>query len=86
MTRMRTCIAETLNMRLHKLVGAITNQRVAEKRVFANGFLPNLISAQLIEAIIWWLEQERLYPSRQIATYSYHLMRSALREAGTWEE
>ena len=85
-TRMRTFISEMLSARLQELVGTLTHQRVAEKRVFANGFLPNLISAQLIEAIVWWLEQERPYSSRQIATYSYHLMRSALREAGTWEE
>ena len=85
-TRMRTSIAETLSMRLQELVGAITNQRVAEKHFFANGFLPHLIGAQLIEVIVWWLEQERPYSSRQMATYSYHLMRSVLREAGTWEE
>lgn len=85
-TRMRTFIAEMLSARLQELAGAINHQHVAEKRVFTNGFLPNLISAQLIEAIVWWLEQERPYSPRQIATYSYHLMRSALREAGTWEE
>jgi AcrR family transcriptional regulator len=85
-TRMRTFIAEMLSTRLQALVGAINKQHVAEKRVFANGFIPNLISAQLIEAIVWWLEQERPYSSRQIATYSYHLMRATLREAGTWKE
>lgn len=85
-TRMRTFIADILSARLQELVGALNHQHIAEKSVFANGFLPNLISAQFIEAIVWWLEQERPYSSRQIATYSYHLMRSALREAGTWEE
>lgn len=85
-TRMRTFLAEMLSMRLQELVETLPNQHIAEKRVFTNGFLPNLISAQLIEAIVWWLEQERPYSSRQIATYSYRLMRSALREAGTWEE
>jgi AcrR family transcriptional regulator len=86
LTRMRTFIAEMLITRLQELVGAINNQHAAEKRVFANGFIPDLISAQFIEAIVWWLEQERPYSSRQIATYSYHLMRATLREAGTWEE
>ena len=85
-TRMRTFIAEMLSARLQELVGAINNQHVASKRVFANGFVPDLIGAQLIEAIIWWLEQERPYSSRQVATYSYHLMRATLREAGTWED
>lgn len=84
--RMRTRIAETLSARLQELAGATNNQQVTEKHIFVNGFLPNLISAQLIEAIIWWLEQERPYSSRLIATYSYHLMRATLREAGTWEE
>ncbi|MFL5653627.1 MAG: TetR/AcrR family transcriptional regulator [Ktedonobacteraceae bacterium] len=85
-TRMRTFIAEMLSARLQELMGAINNQHVASKRVFANGFVPDLIGAQLIEAIIWWLEQERPYSSRQVATYSYHLMRATLREAGTWED
>jgi len=85
-TRIRTFLADTLSARLQELAGAISHQHVAVKRVFANGFLPNLIGAQLIEAIVWWLEQERPYSSRQIATYCYHLMRSALREAATWEE
>ena len=85
-TRMRTFIADMSRARLQELVGALNHQQIVEKSVFANGFLPNLISAQFIEAIVWWLEQERPYSSRQIATYSYRLMRSALREAGTWEE
>jgi len=84
--KMRTLIAETLSTRLQELAEATNNQQVTKKDIFVNGFLPNLISAQLIEAIIWWLEQERPYPSRQIATYCYHLMRSTLREVGTWEE
>lgn len=85
-TRMRTFLADMLSTRLQELVGALKKPHIAEKRVFANGFLPHLISAQFIESVTWWLEQERPYSSRQIATYSYHLMRSALREAGTWEE
>ena len=86
MTRMHSFITEMLSVRLQQLVASLTKQRVTEKRVLTNGFLPNLISAQLIEAIVWWLEQERPYSSRQIATYSYHLMLSTLREAGTWKE
>ncbi|MBO0780006.1 MAG: TetR family transcriptional regulator [Ktedonobacteraceae bacterium] len=85
-TRMRTFIAEMLRTRVQALVGAISNLHVAEKHIFASGFLPNLVSAQLIEAVVWWLEQERPYSPRQIATYTHHLMRATLREAGTWEE
>lgn len=82
---MRTFLADLLSARLQELVEAINHQQIAQKRLFANGFLSNLISAQLIEAVTWWLEQDRPYTPEQIATYSYHVMRATLREAGTWE-
>jgi len=83
---MRTFIADLLRTRLQELVDAIAHQRTTQKRVFVNGLLANIISAQLVESITWWLEQERPYSSRQIAMYAYHVMQATLREAATWEE
>lgn len=85
-TSMRTFIADLLRTRLQELADAIHQQRAAQKRVFVNGLLATMISAQLIESITWWLEQERPYSSRQIALYAYRIMQATLREAGSWEE
>src|SRR5436305_1374373 len=34
---------------------------------FSDTFVPDLVSAMLLEAIIWWLQQEMPYPPQEIA-------------------
>jgi hypothetical protein len=53
---MRSSLAETLSARFQALAYALNNQRIAESRVFADGFVPALIAAQLVGAITWWLD------------------------------
>ena len=84
-TKMRASLAEILSERLQALAYALGNKQIAESRVFADGFIPALIAAQLVDAITWWLEQGRPYTPGQIATYWYHLMCSTLREVSVWE-
>jgi hypothetical protein len=36
-------------------------------------------------AIIWWLEQEKPYTPRQIATYCYRMMCSLLKDIHAWD-
>jgi AcrR family transcriptional regulator len=84
-TKMREYMAEVLKERLLALAYAINHKRIAESRVFADGFVPALIASQLIDAISWWLEQNRPYPAQQIAAYCYRIMCSTLREVSGWE-
>jgi AcrR family transcriptional regulator len=84
-TKMRASLAEILSERLQALAYALGNKQIAESRVFADGFIPALIAAQLVDAITWWLEQGRPYTPGHIATYWYRLMCSTLREVSVWE-
>lgn len=84
-TKMREYMAEVLKERLLALAYAINHKSIVESRVFADGFVPALIASQLIDAISWWLEQNRPYPAQQIATYCYRIMCSTLREVSGWE-
>ncbi len=83
--KLRAYITETLRERLQALAYALNHKHIAEMRVFADGFVPTLIAAQLVDAITWWLEQDRPYTTEQIATYCYRLMCSTLSEVSTWE-
>jgi len=84
-TKMREYMAEVLKERLLALAYALNHKGIAESRVFADGFVPALIAAQLIDSITWWLEQNRPYPAQQIATYCYRIMCATLREVSGWE-
>ena len=84
-TKMRASLAQSLSERLQALAYALNSKQIAESRVFADGFVPALIAAQLVDAVTWWLEQGRPYTPGQIATYCYRLMCSTLREVSVWE-
>lgn len=85
MTKMRASLAETVSERLQVLAYALGSKQIAESRIFADGFVPALLSAQLVDAITWWLEQGRPYTCEQIATRCFRLMYSTLREVSGWE-
>src|SRR5581483_10308646 len=52
---------------------------------FSDTFVPDLVSALFVEAITWWLEQERPYTSREIATRSARLAQALFKEASAWQ-
>jgi hypothetical protein len=70
-TNMRASHAETLSERFQALAYALNNQRITESQVFADGFVPALIAAQLVDAITWWLEQGKPYTPRQNQSRSW---------------
>lgn len=83
--KMRAYIADSLNERVQGLAIALNNEQITRSHVFTRGFVPAMVSAQLMEAVTWWLEQGRPYAPEQIATYCYRLMCATLREASLWE-
>jgi hypothetical protein len=51
---------------------------------FSDEFVPDLVSTLFVEAITWWLEHERPYTSKEIATRTALLASVLFKEAGTW--
>ncbi|GCF11601.1 TetR/AcrR family transcriptional regulator [Dictyobacter arantiisoli] len=51
---------------------------------FSNEFVPDLVSAMFVETITWWLEHERPYTPREIATKVALLASALFKEASTW--
>ncbi len=51
---------------------------------FSDTFVPDLVSAMLVEAIIWWLEQGRHYTPQEIATRCARLASALFREVSAW--
>src|SRR5579859_7858202 len=52
---------------------------------FTDEFVPDLVAAMFVEAITWWLEQERPYTPREIATRCALLAAALFKEASTWQ-
>jgi AcrR family transcriptional regulator len=52
---------------------------------FSDEFVPDLVSTLFVEAITWWLEQERPYTPREIATRCALLATALFKEASTWQ-
>jgi hypothetical protein len=46
--------------------------------------VPDLVSALLVEAITWWLEQGRPYTPTEIARRTSLLAAALFKEASTW--
>jgi AcrR family transcriptional regulator len=53
--------------------------------MFSDTFVPDLVSAMLVEAIIWWLEQKMPYTPGEIAMRCARLASALLKEVGTWQ-
>jgi len=51
---------------------------------FSDTFVPDLVAAMLVEAIIWWLEQGQPYMPKELATKTALLASAVFREASTW--
>jgi AcrR family transcriptional regulator len=83
--KMRAYLAEVIGERTARLSFAPYQKRMAQQRVFASGFVPALLAGLLVDAIIWWFEQEQPYAPREIATYCYNLVLSNLKEVSRWE-
>ncbi len=47
--------------------------------------IPDLVATMLVEAITWWLEQDRPYPPEEIARRCVTLAGAIFKETGTWQ-
>jgi len=81
--KMRAALADLLKQRGELPHGPNAADRPLH--TFADGFVPELVSALLIEAITWWLEQGRPYTPREIATRSARLAAALFKEASSWQ-
>jgi AcrR family transcriptional regulator len=52
---------------------------------FSDGLVPDLVSTMFVEAITWWLEQDRPYTPTEIATRTAFLAAALFKEASTWQ-
>ena len=50
----------------------------------ADEFIPDLVATMLVEAITWWLEQGRPYPTQEIARRCVLLAGAIFKETSTW--
>ena len=52
---------------------------------FSDEFVPDLVSAMLVEAITWWLEHGRPYTPNELATRCARLASALFKEVSTWQ-
>ena len=59
---------------------------LANRRMYpADGFVPDLASTMFVEAITWWLEQERPYTPEDMAKRCALLVTAIFQETSTWQ-
>ncbi len=51
---------------------------------FSDGLVPELVSTMFVEAITWWLENDKPYTPREIATRTSLLAAALFKETSTW--
>jgi AcrR family transcriptional regulator len=81
--RMRAALAALLKERGQLPHGPNTSDRALHR--FSDSFVPDLVSALFVEVIAWWLEHERPYTPREIATRSALLAQALFKEASGWQ-
>jgi AcrR family transcriptional regulator len=83
--KMRATLAEIRNEHEQEHAGTINGKRATSSHMAAGGLVPALVDALIIDTVIWWLEQGKPYPPKQIATYCWRLIISMFKEASTWQ-
>jgi len=81
--KMRAALASLLNERGQRPHGPSGDAQPLH--TFADGFVPDMVSALFVEAITWWLEHGRPYTPREIATRSARLAAALFKEASAWQ-
>lgn len=79
---MRTALSELVKERGRLPHGLDADRLCAH--TFADAFVPDLVSALVVDAITWWLEQGRPYSPEEIATKTALLVSALFNEASTW--
>jgi AcrR family transcriptional regulator len=84
--KMRTDLAGLIEERWTLPHGSNSSAHAAHPgHPFSDTFVPDLVSAMLVEAITWWLEQGRSYTPKEMATRTALLASAVFREASTWQ-
>src|SRR5690348_11185904 len=81
--KMRSALSDLIMERGRFAHGPSVSEHSAH--TFADGFVPDLVSTLFVEAITWWLEQEKPYTPREIARRSALLAAAIFKEASTWQ-
>jgi AcrR family transcriptional regulator len=81
--KMRASLAGLVKERGHLPHGLDASDRPVD--TFSDEFVPDLVSTLFVEAVTWWLEHERPYTPREIATRSALLAAALFKEASTWQ-
>ena len=81
--KMRAALSSLVKERGHLPHGPDSLARTVH--TFSDEFVPDLVSAMFVEAITWWLEQDKPYTPREIATRSALLAAALFKEASTWQ-
>lgn len=82
--KMRTYLAEQIASRAERIVFDPSARPLSDQRVMQEGFVPMILAGLLIDAIRWWLEENRPYTSKQIAVSCHRLIIANLREVNRW--
>jgi AcrR family transcriptional regulator len=80
--KMRASLADLIKERGRLSHGPNASARPVH--AFADTFVSDPVAALFVEAIIWWLEQGRPYPPREIATRTSQLAAALFKEASAW--
>lgn len=80
--KMRAALVDLVNERGQRPHGA--DARARSMHSFSDDFVPDVVSTLFVEAITWWLEHEKRYTPREMATRCALLASAIFREAGTW--
>jgi len=81
--KMRASLTDLIKERGHLPHGPDASTRPVH--TFSDEFVPDLVSAMFVEAITWWLEQDKPCTPREIATRSALLAAALFKEASTWQ-
>jgi AcrR family transcriptional regulator len=84
-TKMRASLAEMRSEHEQERASTVNGKRAVGSHMPSGGLVPALIDALIIDTVVWWLEQGRPYPPKQVATYCWRLIVSMLKEANTWQ-
>jgi AcrR family transcriptional regulator len=81
--------ARKMRLRLAELIKEHGSLEVAHGPVmpahpFSDMFVPDLVSAMIVEAITWWLEQGQPYTPGELATKVASLVSAVFRASSTW--
>src|SRR5260221_1268908 len=81
--KMRASLAELVKE--HERIPGVQGAADWPVLAFSDTFVRDLVSAMLVEAITWWLEQGRPYTSKDIATRCARLASALFKEVGSWQ-